>query len=396
MPGAKSISFLLGAGFSKPADYPLAFELGDRLASLGDSDFSIETDGTAHFTHGVPGPNHGHTNPEEREFFVRLISHYRERVTGSGTGFDYEKFVDWLRDLQTKRANDPRVSAIATELEKDLDLLFWDCEVALSQLIGRTLGKRFPERHLGRGLPFTHAKFLDLAAMFREDYVQHFHSLNHDLFFESLSSTDAMKGELADGFSESGSPFYGELWRKLDEPNERGHISNNVRLARFADRFDSRFNLYKLHGSVDQYQCGDRTVRVPWGVGPNNIKEEVGRGVDRRYERVAGLWAPAFLSGTTSKILQYGRTQYSKSMFDHFIANLENSKFLITVGYGFRDEKINEFISRHFLDRTGATMLIVDVREPALPPEFANRYEFFEGGVTDFDLERLQRSVSLQ
>ena len=46
--------------------------------------------------------------------------------------------------------------------------------------------------------------------------------------------------------------------------------------------------------------------------------------------------------------------------------------------------------------RTGARMLVVEIRKPALPPEFANRYEFFEGGVTDFDLERPQRSVSLQ
>ena len=43
------ISFLLGAGFSRPAGYPLANELNARFACLQEHQFTIHTDGGAWF-----------------------------------------------------------------------------------------------------------------------------------------------------------------------------------------------------------------------------------------------------------------------------------------------------------------------------------------------------------
>lgn len=46
------ISFLLGAGFSKPAGLPVASEINRRFGELKASDISIHPDGRAWFNDG--------------------------------------------------------------------------------------------------------------------------------------------------------------------------------------------------------------------------------------------------------------------------------------------------------------------------------------------------------
>lgn len=70
----KSISFLLGAGFSKPAGYPVASEINEGFLNLKENEISIQTDGSAWFNGGNPGPNDWFMRQEERQFAERLLA----------------------------------------------------------------------------------------------------------------------------------------------------------------------------------------------------------------------------------------------------------------------------------------------------------------------------------
>jgi hypothetical protein len=389
------VSFLVGAGFSKPADYPLASEINDYFVGFKESDLSIHTDGSAWFNGGNPGPNDHFTRKTERQFVERLIGHYCDRVVTPET-FHYESFYDWYKDLRTGRASDPNVEDIAVDLGRSLTNLLLNFDLTFNQLLAQPLSKRPPEVHLCRGLPRSHAKFLDLVEALGQQRTLHFHSLNHDLFFESLSSTDAIQGELADGFTELGSPYYGTLRRVEEAPNGGNWFSYTVRLPFFADEYGARFNLYKLHGSVDYYVFGDTehaTVKNKRGIGPNDLLKEVAEGERLRYESDHGNYYPSFLSGTTYKTLRYDSTPYYTTVFNHFKHNLSTSAVLVTIGYGFADSEINRLIEECFLSRTGSTILVVDIQEPDVPDTMAESTRFFLGGVTNFDYEKLLSGI---
>lgn len=232
-------------------------------------------------------------------------------------------------------------------------------------------------------------KFFELIDSLKQNSVLHFHALNHDLLIERLRCTYLSSGGFADGFNTLGSPYYGRLEFDLEDNALGRRFSGLVRLPRFVDSFDARFNLYKLHGSIDQYLVFD-TVQPPSVVEPTHMLREVSEGGRYRYEAIYARSTPAFLSGVELKKWQYRKTFYSKCVFGRFENNLECASVLIVFGYGFGNGGINDIIRSRFLTRPSSRIVVVDVaRPPRLSAEFEGRYEFLEGGVEGFDLKRL-------
>jgi len=97
---------------------------------------------------------------------------------------------------------------------------------------------------------------------------------------------------------------------------------------------------------------------------------------------------PDFLSGTTSKIARYGDGHY-QIILDHFKKNLESSNTLITIGYGFNDPRINEFMQSSFLADNSKTLFVVDVRKPDMPFLAEDNRFFVGGGVSQMDTESI-------
>lgn len=391
----RPISFLLGAGFSKPAGYPLASEINDRFVRLKESDISIHTDGSAWFNDGNSTPNDWFTRKKQRLFVERLLRHYCHEVV-TPTSFHYEEFYDWYKDLLEDRTTNPAVEAIAKGVGHSLRQAMTNFDLAFNQLVCASLEGWLPEVHHGSGSPPSHASFLEMVGRLGQEHLLHFRSLNHDLFFESLSSSDAMQGELSDGFVELGSPFYGKLVEHVKGPNGGDFFSSRVRLPVFSGEFDSRFNLYKLHGSVDHYVFHDverMTIKTKRGIGTHDFRREVGEGNELRYEPGFGNYHPDFLSGTTFKALQYESTAYYRRVFDCFKRNLESSDTLLCIGYGFGDEEINRFIIDHLLDREETRVLIVDIQKMSMPLEIERASQFFDRGVTDCDYNALFASI---
>lgn len=382
------ISFLLGAGFSKPAGYPLAAEINEKFVGLKENEISIHTDGSARFNEGKPKSDDWFPHlRNERLFVERLLNYYCSSVISPPDSFHYETFYDWYKDIQNGHKKDERVEEIVTQLEGCLTECLRCFDSTFNQLVAQLLYRSPQELQSGQGFSRPYALFLDLVRNLRREHVLHFHTLNHDLFFESLSGTDAIQGDLGDGFTKLGSPYYGALWH---------NSKRKVHLPYFSGVFDSPINLYKLHGSIDQWifpSEEQKVIKTEPGVGPNDLLEEVAEGNELKYERHYGDPCCEFLSGVRYKIANYKSHPYYEKVFECFKSNLGCSNVLIVIGYGFKDTEINSLLRKHFLSRSGVRMLIMDVQKPSLQPDIENRSEFFRGGVSDFDYSKLVASI---
>jgi hypothetical protein len=390
------VSFLLGAGFSKPAGYPLAQELNDTFRTLCADEITIHSDGTAWFNEGSPHPNDQFMRRKERKFIEQLTEYYVSEVLGS-SDYHYEEFYDWYKRLLREEESDATVEAIAEDLNRGAVNLLLQFDQTFNQLLANEITKWHPEVHKIDG-PEPYQRFLEVTSrLASQGHTLHFHTLNHDLFFETLSSTDVMGGGLDDGFTEFGSPFYGKIRQRLPDSNEggKGWVSYTVRLPHFTGNFGSQFNLYKVHGSVDFYiySRDERlsTVRCPRGVDHGDLLKEVHSDEGLQYRSDPGNYHPSFLSGTTYKKMKYDATPYYERVFECFERNLLRSNLLVVIGYGFCDEAINDLLKEHFTSRAGTKLVVVDKSEPKVP-DYIGEYVGFTGGVEQLPAEEISNT----
>lgn len=252
---------------------------------------------------------------------------------------------------------------------------------------------RWPERvHLLS--PYTkYPAFLHLLDELKKKYDKfHFHTLNHDLLLEELALSSAMSDGFADGFEYIGSPFY-SINTKMQ----------HLRLRYFTNKFDQKFCLYKLHGSLDQYLFNFKNeeysaVKITAGCDRKNLYKEFKDSKGKwQIENYWWNYAPDFLSGTTEKTYSYDDAHYYKPVFDHFKQNLTQSELLIAIGYGMADHKINELISKIFLSDPEKRMLIISPTKPdsALFEHPNVKYYGVGLGVEHLDINLIQKQLNL-
>jgi hypothetical protein len=385
----KSISFLIGSGFSEPAELPTTSRMNERLKRINADEICIHTSGDAWFLCGESDPNAHWMQVKKRRFVQEFLEFYDSTVLGPGETFHYEVFYDYYThflyggEYSKELADFLQGFLKRHELRTDeYDLLF-QFNFTFNQLVANLVGKRFPRVHLCEPYHPNYRAFLYLVQKLAETNVVHIHSLNHDLYIEHLALSDSIRGELDDGFEELGSPYYGEL-----------HLSDEryvARLPRFANKFQQRFRLYKLHGSIDHYwfQDNDRLelIKLRKRVGKTDVFKEVQREGKLQYGWNPLNYHPDFLCGTTAKTERYGRGIYYPTVLGHFEENLRSSDNLIVIGYSFGDQRINEYIKTAFFTQQDKEMFIVDIREPQtgfLGGENVCRY--VKGGVKDMDI----------
>ncbi len=361
-------SFLLGAGFSVNRGYPTAKELNDCILKVNFDDYSVFGDGSlVKLGATKKDPNYFMPDALSKHFLKALIELFQKE---NGT-FDYEKFYDFIVNPKLKESN--RFKSIAQKFRKDNhidnveipfeysdDRLLQKSIKLLNQLIEVLLVDRdgnsfYTPVHQMKPLPNEYTGILQLLEKLGENSVVHVHTLNHDLLFETFQHTDWLGLDLSNGFDELGSKFY-------------GRIENNVmiRLECFTNQYNTRFRLYKLHGSLDQFpfrhQDGSQTefIKTKSGVNISNFYKEVqSKSGEFSYENDFTNYYADFLSGTTTKILRYNEGGYYKEVFSHFIENLKKSDRLVIVGYGCMDSRINELILDNF-DYQNKDVYIID------------------------------------
>lgn len=363
-------SFLLGSGFSVPKGLPKVGDINTKFISLGITDFCINSDSTISFY------EKGHEEDDklsriERLFFVEFIADYCQNVISGTQNFHYEQFYDYFYSSNRDDAN-PNINkfctsfrtkyALTNTLNNDSNLLmkFNNHFVQiLAELLGR---KEFYENNCTNLDNGPYSEFLNfLKYLIDQGHTVNIHTLNHDILFEHLICSASMSSDFSDGFSDLGSPYYGDYSTKAEGIN----MLYKVRLKYFQNKYEKPIRFFKLHGSVDTYYFNlaspevDKT-RVKTEYGVLDFYKEMQKPKNKELEYLKGFsnLYPDFLSGTTEKLRSYGNEYYSV-IFKHFEKNLIHSDKLIIIGYGGWDTGINKVLQDKFLQK-GITIPVID------------------------------------
>lgn len=356
-----NISILLGAGFSAPMGYPIGNQLNECLQNFRQYKIIVSPDGKLFpLSDGQEIDTYGNPYSICLECCIKLIEEY-----SADNKFDYEEFFEFL--AQKKYLSEAKYLELCKSFTNELvslDCISSNIQDIYDQMVSHLLKDGNNQtwydnqpNHIGKIDKYD--GFLNLLKTWKDDRIIHVHTLNHDMLFESFDKTDYISGEICDGFEELGSDYYGVLETK------DGH-RYNVRLERYVASYSRNIRLYKLHGSLDYvlyYRTlddgitlvPDRYVKTRYGIGYDNLLRDTHNGAD--YERYPFAYHANFLTGTTSKIKKYEDPYLFKPLFELFRNNLEHSEILIVIGYGCKDEGINNIIAESF---KGRDIYIVD------------------------------------
>ena len=369
----KSISLLLGAGFSAPMGYPVGNDLNSNLLALDGTEFGFNPAGRLCINDKTGRPDWGYKTNYDKvfDFCLTLIKHFKEQKGN----FNYEEFYDYVKneakdDQQAKKQAEEFTRSysfdnkthqwIKREGPYDLEYkqLLSDVPYVYNQIVLHFLKD-------GEGNQWYKDDWSDPKKLasgierclgeFSEGSIVNVHTLNQDLLFEAL-----FRGKVSDGFEEQYSPYYGQL-----------HDSN-VRLERYIGSYSKPLRLFKLHGSIDYHYYSSTNenssvfypkeyVKIKRKVDMNTLKRKVlhDDGTSSYENAPPSYYHPDFLTGTTAKILRYDEPLLYKRLFDCFKENLQQAEKLIIIGYGGGDEKINEVIITHF-DYHNKPIYIID------------------------------------
>ena len=362
----KSISFLLGAGFSAPMGYPISNDMNNGLLNFDDSNLDFSPDGNLTFSEDGTKPLFQIEcvlNIHQKYFIFckRLIKEY---ALAHGNKFDYEEFYDFIK---TDEAKQDRYQALCYDLITDYESFsqyLTNTSYIYNQMAAHLLkdrnGKSWYDDEPFKVKYFDgYNGFLEYLSRLSKEYIINVHTLNHDLLFESFNRTGFINGGISDGFDEFGSEYYGTL-----SHNNRTY---HCRLERYTGRYNTSIRLFKLHGSLDYvpfYRISDDGIMIPdnyvkikYGIGTSNLMKE--KQSEFGYALSPFEYHADFLTGTTSKIQRYDEPLLFKKLFELFKNNLRDAETLIIIGYGCKDVGINELIKEYF-DYQNKQIFIVD------------------------------------
>lgn len=362
----KSISILLGAGFSAPMGYPIGNKLNDLLLNCAGDDFFFHTDGTLVAVEKGKKPEMGYKNSYEISFelCMDLIRHFNI-IKGY---FDYEEFYDFILDDPHKL---PEVIAIAKPYageSGDTGQAVYRVMNIFNQLVSHYVrdgeGKRYyDDEGFISGYIFPgYSGILNYLKYLGTVYdVINIHTLNHDMFLERFRSSEWFADGLDDGFEELGSPYYGQLL-------VNGRVYN-CRLQHYTGKYKGKYRLYKLHGSFDYgvyytYHTGslatpETYIKTRYGIGLSELYKERRDAEGKQYYELCHVnYHADFLTGTTSKIERYEEPLLFKKLFEIFRDNLRQADSLLIIGYGGKDTEINKMILETFNHSANRTYII--------------------------------------
>ena len=327
-----SISFLLGAGFSKPAGFVTAADINLKLTQLNETNFSISTDNRAWWLNNDEiDPNASWSFKKER-LFIRYIKDFYVQICES---FNYEEFVDFCYTFYEN-------TSIFLEFNKYLNEKNFEIEndFKYDQLI-HTLHNTI--RYLVKSLIYLNEEAYNLKnyenffAVFNNLSSLHpinIFTLNHDNLFEHFFNTNKLKGFLSDGFDLKNSRYY--------TPTTAG---NKTKLSYFSNSYESDIKLFKLHGSLNDFifkNSNNEVVIVKDSI--NSWLPVIYEGENSSDYPNPRSMQPFFLMGSNYKIKHYTNPIYYNPLFERFREKLVESSYLIVIGYSFKDSKINDLI----------------------------------------------------
>lgn len=391
------ISVILGSGFSVPEGLPKVSDINSKLSNLKKDDFYIFSDQSAGFYKTDYRDPNAWFSFLDRDFAEKFTAFYISTVLkGISDDFNYEVFYDYITDFLRFKKNNDKISAFCESFREGLKgqsyldddhNLVWRFSKIFNQLVADLL---FVPNYY-EDVSYTNYPTYDpFFSFLRENLttkIINIHTLNHDLFFDHMASKhSSLWQHFTDGFTEYGSPYYGEVSFDFKPLNNVVHKTYKVRLKFYNGEYKNSLRLLKLHGSINYTKLhltssGD-TVRVKRDYGVRDFVYETFNPETKVYNYAHSFAdnEPDYLTGTTEKIRQYSDPFY-ENLFTHFKQNLKNSSHLIVIGYGFQDRAINEYIENNFLI-FNKKMVIVDIRKPdtVFFEKYSDQITFFDKG----------------
>lgn len=361
----KSISIILGSGFSIPEGIPGVKKINKIISELKDDDFMIASDMQFILLKGQLKLE-SYIHREDELFFIRFIDWYISNVTDV---FHYENFYDFFTSFRRHGKYEKEILNFFEVFKKSKEIQFTPINGIHSfisrfsdyfnQLLSNILNSEEYYDSNGVGPERPYGVFIEyLNSLLKKGYEVNVHTLNHDLFFDHIASKHVdLSNYFTDGFSEFGSPYFGEL--RFNDTIYKKYL---IRLKYFKNEFNKKLRLFKLHGSVDNYIAdvskSDLTrVKKDWKIGEMYIE-------DREKETFSSLYQnsyPDIISGANSKLLWYKEPYYNELQV-HFENNLKNAELLVIIGYGFGDDGINQKVEKFYLT-SKKTIKIIDPNE---------------------------------
>lgn len=376
------ISFLFGSGFSVPEGIPTVNAINKRILQLKEDEFYLGSNQKAFFYKTASrDPNSWMPSSYiDRSFAQEFISFYCIKILGNNIDtFNYEEFYDFFSEfLHFEKhkseigefCNEFRAKYIKTDIWYSNDQnLVWRFSKIFNQLISDLL--TVPQYYEDVSF-INYPPYDPLVGFIRESLktkIVDVHTLNHDLFFDSLASKHVdLWQQFSDGFTEHGSPYFGEV--SFDHKSDfwTVHKSYKTRLRYYNDEYNNNLRLYKLHGSIDNYTLQNQNSIDKIRVKKNfTVSEFLMERFDEKsqkyiYDKPFSEQYPDFLSGTTEKIRLYHDPFY-ENLFSKFKSNLCNSTHLFIIGYSFQDKGVNEFLENNYLI-FNKPMIVIDIKKP--------------------------------
>ena len=357
--GRPTISILIGAGFSVPMGYPIGNRVNDILSNFDYNRIDISPAGELY-------------NSRERSSIIstqyqrnlvfcgRMIDAYTKAQDGK---FDYEEFFDFIHSKEIFEESYLRVSEGLVAENEDYHDYVYGLDNIFTQMVSHVIrdgnGEIWYDNKPNQiGFVKGYDTFLQVLSKWSDDYIVNVHTLNHDMLFESFNKTEYLSGKICDGFDEYGSEYYGVLTACQGR-------RYNVRLERYTARYNKPVRLYKLHGSFDYvfYYKSYGNILTPsicvkrrYGIDLKSLKRGIGSKM--KYESFPFAYHSNFLSGVNTKVKHYNDKVLYCKLQKRFRNNLRTAKQLIIVGYGGKDEGINDAILDNYDYHIKPTIII--------------------------------------
>lgn len=342
----KRIVILLAAGFSHNRGYPLGYQLNERIKKLDKIEFS---------------QIFRELNLQNVYYFlIDIINHYSSAIGESD--FNYEDLYDGI-DLNF---NVNRKFCVLSEEYRKLSepyrtefftfrQLVYQLPFVLNWIIMNLItedGKRDILENGHSEINFSYYKnFIHFLQIESNKSLIEIFTLNHDLFIDTFKKVKGLEDKICDGFDDCNSTYYGSVFGEEGE--------SRCKLERYTARYYKPVRIYKLHGSFDYFpfyrkiETGGIPFAVPYryvklkgGVHPLYLSK-LNRRTQEYDDSLSPSVNPDFLSGTEIKKVKYNNPNLYARLFKKFKKKLIQVNQVIIIGYGAKDDRINEYLCEY-------------------------------------------------
>lgn len=341
----KHIAFLLGSGFSVPAGLPTANDLWIKILRHYYAQLKYEfespsvmdkpqTDWWLFPFWKVLKQYQNEIEVNYEDFFDRLHTEKDGTVcTTCLRKFISENVNNYWNGDNNQSLKESLFNGWDCELLKNYEGIVESCINTYQNIISITLSSCEINNHYTNFVSVI--KNLSLYGIHIDIFT-----LNHDLLVEKILQNSGI--QFNDGFDHSHPKEIGK--HTFYDASNNSYDNGNV-------------NLYKLHGSIDLYKYTNNET-----IGYHYAKVIDGDCFMMTNETNFNL-LPYFLTGTTTKVEEYMRSEYIHQLLSIFGDKLKKTNGLIVIGYSGNDNGINKIIYENYDNWSNMVIIAPDANK---------------------------------